>query len=79
MVRQYPLCLKDTCYLTKTHKEAKCVAKNTGSNYRIGAVKDRSQTKSPVTRLFTKREVDTGRFIDVKQDGSKFKGIRNEK
>ena len=54
------------------------MAKNTGSNYRNGAVKNRSQVKNPVTNQYIKRDTVTGRFIDVKQDGTKFKGVRSE-
>ena len=43
------------------------VNKPKGDNARIGAVKGRSQT-------FT-----TGRFMDVKTSGGKFKGVRKEK
>lgn len=50
-----------------------------GDGHRNGAVKNRSQTKNPKTDLWTKRDGDTGRFMNVKQDGSKFKGVRKEK
>ena len=57
------------------------MAKNhpVGDGHRIGAVKGRSQTYNPVTRQFVKRDTETGRFMDVKQDGTKFKGVRLEK
>lgn len=48
-------------------------------NSRKGAVKDRSQFQNPKTGLFTKRNTDTGQFIDVKTSGGKFKGVRKEK
>ena len=50
-----------------------------GDGHRIGAVKGRSQTYNPVTQQFVKRDTETGRFMDVKQDGTKFKGVRLEK
>lgn len=50
-----------------------------GDGHRNGAVKDRTQTQNPKTGLWTKRDGDSGRFMDVKQDGSKFKGVRKEK
>jgi hypothetical protein len=50
-----------------------------GDHQRKGAVKDRSQVHNPKTDLWVKRDSDTGRFMDVKQDGSKFKGVRKEK
>lgn len=43
-----------------------------------GAVRDRSQTQNPKTGNWTKRDSDTGKFIDVKQDGKPFKGVRKE-
>lgn len=50
-----------------------------GDGHRNGAVRDRSQTYNPKTEQFVKRDTDSGRFLDVKQDGSKFKGVRREK
>ncbi len=50
-----------------------------GDNSRVGAVRDRSQTYNPKTEQWVKRDADTGRFMDVKQDGNPFKGIRKEK
>lgn len=46
---------------------------------RNGAVKDRSQAFNPVTKQWVKRDSDTGRFMDVKKDGTPFKGVRKEK
>lgn len=50
-----------------------------GDNRRHGAVRDRSQFKNPVNGLYIKRDMQTGRFMDVKTSGGKFKGIRKEK
>ncbi len=50
-----------------------------GDGHRNGAVKDRSQFQNPQTGLWVKRDTNTGRFMDVKQDGEKFKGVRREK
>ena len=50
-----------------------------GDGHRIGAVKERSQTYNPKTDQWVKRNANTGQFIDVKQDGTPFKGIRKEK
>lgn len=57
------------------------MAKNhpVGDGHRQGAVKDRSQTFNPKTELWVKRNTDTGLFMDVKQDGTPFKGVRREK
>lgn len=45
---------------------------------RKGAVKERSQTQNPKTGNWVKRDAETGKFMDVKQDGKPFKGIRKE-
>ncbi|CNJ26409.1 hypothetical protein ACK6WK_22365 [Citrobacter portucalensis] len=57
------------------------MAKNApyGDNRRIGMVKDRSQAFNPQTEQWVKRDATTGRFMDVKQDGTPFKGVRKEK
>ena len=55
------------------------VNKPNGDNARVGAVRERSQTFNGKTRLFIKRDSITGRFLDVKTSGGKFKGIRREK
>jgi hypothetical protein len=52
------------------------VAKNTGDGYREGAVRGRSQMKTPAG--WVKRDSGTGRFLDVKSDGKPFKGVRKE-
>ena len=49
-----------------------------GDNARIGAVKGRSQTLNPKTDQWVKRDTETGRFMDVKQNGVPFKGVRKE-
>lgn len=50
-----------------------------GDNRRHGAVRDRSQFKHSKSGLYIKRDAETGRFIDVKTSGGKFKGVRREK
>lgn len=57
------------------------MAKNppTGDGQRIGAVRDRSQVYNPKTERWTKRDKETGRFIDQKDDGTPFKGVRKER
>jgi hypothetical protein len=49
-----------------------------GDNRRVGAVRDRSQTKMP-NGNWVKRNDQTGRFMDIKTDGKPFKGVRREK
>lgn len=46
---------------------------------RIGAVRERSQTFNPKTKTWVKRDTSTGKFMDVKSDGNKFKGVRRER
>lgn len=56
------------------------MAKNGGpGNGRVGAVSGRSQFQRP-DGLWTKRDTDTGRFMDVKTSSpTPFKGVRKEK
>lgn len=58
------------------------MAKNTGSGSRTGSVSGRTQVKNPVTGDFVKRDesegAGKGQFLDVKQDGTKFKGVAVE-
>jgi len=49
-----------------------------GDNARKGAVKDRSQVLNPKTGLYVKRDSDSGRFMDVKTSGGKFKGVSDK-
>lgn len=54
--------------------------KPTGNNARKGAVKERSQVQNPKTGLWTKRDSETGKFMDVKTSSKEpFKGITKEK
>ena len=57
------------------------MAKNapTGDGQRKGMVKGRSQIFNPVTKKWVKRNTETGQFMDVKQGGTPFKGVRKEK
>lgn len=58
------------------------MAKNapTGDNARKGAVTNRTQVQNPKTGLWTKRDSETGRFMDVKTSSDKpFKGVTKEK
>ncbi len=55
------------------------MAGNTGNNHRDGAVKSRSQVYNPKNDTYVKRDTDTGKFMDVKQDHTEFKGVRKEK
>jgi len=50
-----------------------------GDGHRNGAVRSRSQVHNPRTDQWVKRDADTGRFMDVKQDVKPFKGVTKEK
>lgn len=41
-----------------------------GDGHRNGMVRQRSQTYNSKTQQYVKRDTITGRFIDVKQDGT---------
>jgi hypothetical protein len=53
------------------------MAKNgkSGDGHRNGAVTNRSQAYNPVTHQWVKINNTTGRFMDVKLDGTPFKGV----
>ncbi|MBB87299.1 MAG: hypothetical protein CMP06_08380 [Xanthomonadales bacterium] len=51
----------------------------TGDNRRNGAVRNRSQTYNPSNDRWTKRDADTGRFMDQKANNKPFKGVRKER
>jgi hypothetical protein len=46
---------------------------------RKGAVRERSQVQNPKNDNWTKRDTETGQFIDQKQDKKPFKGVTKEK
>lgn len=43
--------------------------------HRNGAVKDREQVFNPKTKQWVKIDTETGLFMDVKEDGTPFKGV----
>lgn len=53
--------------------------KRIGDNARVGAVRERSQVFNPQNQTWTKRDAETGRFMDQKADADPFKGVRKEK
>ena len=57
------------------------VNKPSGDNARKGAVRKRSQLKTKMAgeEHWAKRSKASGRFMDVKKDDTKFKGVRREK
>ncbi|HWL35938.1 MAG TPA: hypothetical protein VNQ77_07070 [Frankiaceae bacterium] len=54
------------------------MAKNTGRNFRLGAISGRSQASNSRSGLWSKRSTSTGRFLDTKKSGGAFKGVRRE-
>jgi len=50
-----------------------------GDGHRNGAVRNRSQVYNPQNERWTKRDADTGRFMDQKANDKPFKGVRKEK
>ena len=46
--------------------------------HRNGAIRGRSQGQHPKTGDWTKRDADTGRFVDEKHDGTRVKAVRGE-
>jgi len=57
------------------------VNKPKGDSARKGAVRKRTQLKTKMMgeARWTKRSKKSGRFMDVKKDEKKFKGVRKEK
>lgn len=53
------------------------MGKNTNEGYRIGSVKERSQTFNPKTQQFIKRDATTGKFMA--SSDNKYKGVKLEK
>jgi hypothetical protein len=51
-----------------------------GDGHRKGAVKKRSQLKTRIEgeEHWTKRDKESGQFMDQKKDDDKFKGVRRE-
>jgi hypothetical protein len=64
--------------LANSKKKIMATNKPVGDNARKGAVKQRSQVLNPKTNLYVKRDTETGKFMDVKTTGGKFKGVTNE-
>ena len=50
-----------------------------GDNRRVGAVKNRTQVYNSQNKCFVKRDSKTGQFLDVKSNGTPFKGVTKEK
>jgi hypothetical protein len=63
---------------TTTNESPMATNPPTGDGHRNGAVRKRSQVKSPLSGEETKRDRTTGEFMAQKKAG-KFKGVRQEK
>ena len=52
-----------------------------GDGHRNGAVRKRSQLKTKIEgeEHWTKRDKETGQFMDQKKNDEKFKGVRRER
>lgn len=69
----------DFIYICQELKKNTMVSnEKSGVNRRHGAMKERSQTFNPMIEQWVKKDINNGKFLDVKQDGSPFKGIRKE-
>ena len=55
------------------------MAKNTGDGFRKGEVRKRTQLPNPLIDGYTKRDTDTGRFVEAKEGPKPFKCVRKEK
>lgn len=50
-----------------------------GDGHRNGPVRERTQVFNPKIERWVKRDSETERFMDQKEDGSRFKGVRRER
>ena len=74
-----PVSTSFSCTCKFAHRAIMATNPPSGDGHRNGAVRKRSQVYNPKTKQWVKRDKDTGRFMDVKQDGTPFKGVRKEK
>jgi hypothetical protein len=49
-----------------------------GDGHRNGAIKNRDQVFNPKNKKWVKRDAE-GKFMDVKENGTPFKGVRKNK
>jgi len=54
------------------------MGKNTGEGFRRGSVNDRTQVYNSIIDRWVKRDAETGRFMDQKENGDPFKGVAKE-
>jgi hypothetical protein len=67
-------------YASRLKEDKMAVNKPTGDNARKGAVRKRSQLKGKLAGkiAWTKRNRESGQFMDVKKSDKRFKGVRRE-
>lgn len=70
-------CKKNAHALTTIRGTLMATNPPSGDGHRNGAVKNRSQVKSPLNNKETKRDDTSGKFMAQKKTG-KFKGVRRE-
>ncbi len=70
-----PRVSKSTFY--PLHFNPLIMATNTGKEHRKGSVKDRTQVENP-NDDWTKRDAESGEFMDQKADDKPFKGVAKE-
>ena len=63
--------------MSRIHSSPRPMATNTGDGYRKGAVTDRTQVENN-NDDWTKRDTESGEFMDQKADGEPFKGVAKE-
>jgi hypothetical protein len=56
------------------------MAKNAAPGHgRLGPIKNRIQSLNPTTKRWTKSTTKSGKFVNVKSDGTPFKSVRRHK
>jgi hypothetical protein len=76
--KNYILCSFTKKATSRAELAEREMARNTGEGFRRGSVNNRTQVFNPRTETWTKRDPDTGRFMQGKEDGSPFKGAAKE-
>lgn len=71
-------CNIETTWGGTSRQTKKMMATNTGKSFRRGSVDDRTQSKNPKSGNWTKRDAESGRFMDQKKGGEPFKGVAKE-
>ncbi|MDP9388190.1 MAG: hypothetical protein M3Q48_09845 [Actinomycetota bacterium] len=69
----------DEGWRTFLEQEAHVAKNGARGGGRVGAVRGRSQSQNPMTGLWSKRDTQSGRFVQTKKSGGSFKGVRKEK